>query len=73
MKTMALIALLLSATAANATISHHGGFIASAVRANQIAQQRAAAAAGAQARANATGELQFANGGVYVPMPPTKP
>ena len=73
MKTMALIALLFSATAANATISHHGGYIASAVRANQIAQQRAASAAGAQARANATGELQFANGGVYIPMPPTKP
>ena len=71
MKTMALIALLFSATAANATISHQSGYIASAVRANQIAQQRAAA--DAQARANTTGELQFANGGVYIPMPPTKP
>ena len=63
-----IIALVLMSQAASATLPR--GYVSSAVRSTQVAQQRAAEAAAAQARANATGQPQYANGGVYIPVKP---
>ena len=69
MKAFLTLALLTALAVPASANSVPRGFISSAVRAIQIAQQRAAAAQAAQTLANQTGQPQYANGGVYNPQP----
>ena len=68
MKTLitTLVVLLSATSIASATIPR----ATTQNRSNQIAREQHDAAAAAQARANATGQPQFANGGVYTPVKP---